>query len=149
MINIFSSGGLLAVVVLLLAAPPAPAATPRTRSAVRNALSSYDKRLFAGDHRACPMMDERGRTQFIKSVRDQVSRPIRDCPDAVAAWGRLLRELDFPLPDELKDVARARVTLHGRRATLFETAGRVWFVYVSGHWMVDWVAGVPSHARLS
>ena len=149
MINLFRSGALLAMVALLLAAAPSPAATPRTRSAVREALSSYDKRLFAGDHRACPMMDKRGRAQFVTSVRAQVTGRIRGCPDAVAAWGRLLRELDFPLPDELKDVARAPVTLHGRRATLFETAGRVWFVYVSGHWMVDWVAGVPSHAPLS
>ena len=141
MINAFTSGGLLAAAVLLLAAAPAPAAAPRTRSAVRKAIVSYDKRLFAGDDRACPMMDERGRTQFVSSVRKVMRRRIRDCPEAVAAWGRLLRDSEFPLAEQLKDITRARVSLHGSRATLFESGARVWMLYVSGRWLVHRVSG--------
>jgi hypothetical protein len=106
MLNRFTRAATLSLLILVVAAPVAQAAAPKTAAAVRKAMSSHTRYVFAGSLRACAVLDNHGRAEFVASWRRTFKKHVRNCRDAMAAWAGSLRKL-LPLAGAQGDLTGA------------------------------------------
>jgi hypothetical protein len=128
------------IVIMTLLTSTAGGVVPGTPVLVRQTMVAYVTDLLAGDRRGCTLMDERLRARFVALSRQSFKTPADNCREAIRAYSKAIDGLRRYLPSELKEIARARVTVHGPRATLVDAEDRVVFIYASGRWLLDWLS---------
>jgi hypothetical protein len=138
--------GVTAVVVgaLMMALSGIAVARPQPRPAavVRQTWVAWIRATYAGDPRGCALADGRFRQAFVSSSRRDFGSSIRDCADALQAWGALIHRTRARIGPQLRVVARARISIQGQRAILDDATDRVIFVRSSGRWLIDrWPKG--------
>jgi hypothetical protein len=129
-------------VLLALSGTAVARAPSHPAAAVRQTWVAWTRAVFTGDPRGCARLDGRFRRQFVGAERRNYRAAIRDCADALRLMSTLIQETRSPLASQLRLIARARINVQGKRATLTDATDTVVFVKTSGRWLIDgWPRG--------
>lgn len=129
-------------VLLALSGTAVARAQVQPAAAVRQTWAGWIRAVFTGDPRGCARLDGRFRRQFVALERRNYRAAIRDCADVLRVMSTLIHEARARLGPQLRLVARARISIQGKRAMLIDATDTAVFVKASGRWLIDgWPRG--------